>query len=275
MDEDILEWITAPNVAPGLTARVIDITPDMAMKMLARNDSNRTIKSTKLAQLEADLRSGAWVLNGETIILSDDFRLNDGQHRLSAIVNTGITVPSLVVFGAPRSSRLSLDQGAARGAQDYLTMEGNHYAVAAASMCRNLIGYENAGGKSFGIPSSVTNTQIMERYHNDPFIAEAAEFASRGKYKAKSLLAPAVIGFCYYVFAKINKAAAQDYLTQILEGQMLRKGDPAFAVRAQLMNLGKSSRQARAELVMRGWVYYRQGKPLLLAKVFGSFPEIE
>lgn len=275
MEDDILAWITAPNVAPSLTARVIDITPEMAAHMLARNDSNRAIKSTKLAQLEADLRNGAWVLNGETIILSDDFRLNDGQHRLAAIVNTGITVPALVVFGAPRASRNSLDQGAARGAQDYLAMEGNQYATAAASMCRNLIGYEAAGGRSFGIPSSVTNAQIMERYHNDPLIAEAANFASTGKYKAKALLAPAVIGFCYYVFAKINKEAAQDYLNQILEGQMLQKGDPAFAVRAQLMNLGKSSRQARTELVMRGWVYYRQGKPLMLAKVTGSFPDID
>jgi len=75
------------------------ITPDIAKKMLAGNDSNRAISESTLAQYIKSMLAGEWKQNAETIKIGSSGKLLDGQHRLTAIIKSGKPMHMLVVNG--------------------------------------------------------------------------------------------------------------------------------------------------------------------------------
>lgn len=96
-----------------------------------RKPSPTTIRKYKLLML-----SDQWYLSPQPIILSETedgtfevSDLNDGQQRLSALIEASLTRPELRVpftfaFEAPRASKWLLDQGRRRTPGDFLAMAG-------------------------------------------------------------------------------------------------------------------------------------------------------
>src|SRR3990172_2754159 len=80
---------------------VVEITPDLAARWLLSNTHNRTMKVKAIARYAADIRSGAWYVNGETIKFAADGTLLDGQNRLRACIEAGRAFTSVVVRGLP------------------------------------------------------------------------------------------------------------------------------------------------------------------------------
>jgi len=113
------------------------ITPEDATRLLDRNDSNRNIRARVVSAYARDMESGRWLTTGETIKLGHNGELLDGQHRLEAIVTTGIAQRMLVVRDLDPEARRVIDTGAIRTGGDALRMAGmgggNPYALAAAA----------------------------------------------------------------------------------------------------------------------------------------------
>lgn len=104
------------------------VTPKMAEALLTRNGGNRPVvwtgASRSVAAYAAAMTRGEWVLNGEPIIISATGELNDGQHRLHAIVQSGVAVQLMLTFGVERGTRHTVDQGVARTPGHILSMFG-------------------------------------------------------------------------------------------------------------------------------------------------------
>lgn len=83
----------------GLTASVDIITPEQAQAYLDNNAKHRPIKDKKVAEYMAQMQDGAWKLNGKAICFDSTGRLLNGQHRLSAVVRSGVSLTTLVVRG--------------------------------------------------------------------------------------------------------------------------------------------------------------------------------
>jgi hypothetical protein len=269
-----IHWFKQCANAGRVHSEVVNVTPGLAAFILDRNADNRGIKSTKIKQYVADMKAGHWTLNGEPIIVSQTGELNDGQHRLSALIDAGIVLPFLFVFGVTRESRTTVDQGAARGANDYLAMNGTPNSKAAASLTRLLIGYEEAAGNTMGNAGAVTSAQIMERVENDPLIAKAASYAQAISSYAKGILSPALIGFTFYVLSKVDADEAREFMDQVCIGENIKRGDPAFAVRHALSNASETARAQKAEMLFRAWNAYRLGQSRVMAKSMGRLPEL-
>lgn len=267
-----IHWLNAciEKGKSSVFSEVVTLNPGLAAELLRRNEMNRCVRSVKSGQYAADIRSGRWVFNGEPIIISNTGELNDGQHRCSAVVEANISIPVLMVFGLPRESRMTVDQGAARTAGDYAGMAGVQNATQAASIARLVLAYERADGTSFNESSRITNAQVLARIHNDADIAAAATFATTQANSAKALASPAVIGLCFYVFSEINPIDAEMYLKQVCRGEGLKARDAAYAVRDRLINLATKSRDKRAHIIFRGWNAYRQGRTLGMVKIMGE-----
>lgn len=246
------------------------LTPGLAGELLRRNPDNRGVRKTKATQYTADIRAGKWVFNGEPIIISDTGELNDGQHRAAAVVDANMCIPVLMVFGLPRESRTTIDQGAARTASDYLSMQGMPNATIQASLARNLIAYERNDRTSITGVAFITNGDVMQRVHSDTDVAASAHFAAINARITRPFAAPAVIGFCHYVFSDIHPLDAATYMTQLCRGEGLRAKDPAYTVRERLVGFGSASREKRIHLIYRGWNAFRQGRKLELAKIVGD-----
>ena len=74
-----------------LSCENVTVTPEMAARWLADNPHNRAIRKERVDELCETILSGKWKLN-PPIEVFDTGRLWNGQHRLTAIVQTGCAV---------------------------------------------------------------------------------------------------------------------------------------------------------------------------------------
>lgn len=254
-------------------SETVTVTPGLANVILGRNDNNRNVRAAKLVQFSSDIRTGRWAFNGEPIIIARSGELNDGQHRLGAIIEANTSVPLIFVFGVDRATRTTIDQGSARTASDYLGMQGVANAASAASIARLVIAYERSGGQDIAGTKFVTNAEVLERVAADPAIGISASFAQSYAKSTRSFCAPSAIGTCHYLLRREHPAEADTYMTQVCVGESLRKTDPAFAVRERLWSTTKYAGQ-KIEVIFRGWNAYRSNRPLKIAKVLGNLPAL-
>lgn len=117
-----------------MKTEIINITPELAKEWLGKNfEKNRTIRTSYVSQLADVMRSGRFIAeNGQTIVFGDDGKLYDGQHRLSAIVESGCAQELLVVsvHDAERAYG-TMDNGTKRQAADFLMEFPNRNNAAA------------------------------------------------------------------------------------------------------------------------------------------------
>ena len=83
----------------GLDVSVEVINPGEAKAYLDNNAKHRPIKDKKVAEYMAEMREGHWKLNGKTICFDSTGRLLNGQHRLSAVVRSGVPLTTVVIRG--------------------------------------------------------------------------------------------------------------------------------------------------------------------------------
>ncbi len=114
--------------ASNPTSQVINITPELANSLLQRNEMNRNLKVHQVAAYAAQMRQGNFKsMNGQTISIAGSLttgKLIDGQHRLNAIIDAGVTLPFLVVTGLSNDVIPTIDTGAKRTVGDLFDMNG-------------------------------------------------------------------------------------------------------------------------------------------------------
>lgn len=93
---------------------IVLITPELAEELLRKNTENfRSLDVARVEVYAKAMRAGKWELNGESIKISHDEVLLDGQTRLHAIVRSGVSVRSVVISGIV-SGAGSIDRGIRR-----------------------------------------------------------------------------------------------------------------------------------------------------------------
>lgn len=253
-------------------AEVALLTPGLANVLLQKNPENRHLTSAKIRHFANDMRRGAWPLNGETIIISKEGLLNDGQHRCAALIEANVTIPATFFFGADRDTRKTVDLGAARTAAHFLAMDGLANATHRAAVARLVMAFEVSDGKGLGSANTFTALQCYERARDDSRIAKAAAYADAKSKHYKQCASPSVVGFCLYILSHVDEDDATAFINQVVFGEGLKRKDPAYTVRERLLSLSK--RDEQAEIILRGWVAHRQRRSLTIVKVFGSLPAI-
>lgn len=257
----------------GDFAEVVTITPGLANVMLQDNPNNRNLSEKKVAEYSRDMTQGRWTYNMEPIIFATTGELNDGQHRLHAIIEANRPQKMLVAFGAARESRTTIDQGMARTAGHYLAMQGVSDGNLCSSIARLVMSYERTGGRDYR-DRSQTHAEVVARVLADDAILEAAKATRNISRFAKGLLTPSQIGACFYIFAEYDAEDAQAYLSQVCVGENIKRRDPAFTVRQALGSLDDEYRLRRIEIVMRGWNAFRQGRKLSQMQTTGNLPAL-
>lgn len=238
------------------------LTPALADVLIEHNAGNRPIRIAKLAQYVDDIASNRWEFNGETIIISREGLMNNGQHRSLAVQETQIGIPVLFVFGVERDSRKTVDTGANRGPHDQLSADGFTQPTTMAAVARFVLSYENNEGKGFANLNRISGPDVYERAKDDAVVDAAAQYPYKFGNKAKRLAPPSVIGFCYYEFLKADQQAAKDFLEQVITGVNISADSAAYVTREKLMDLSGLHREQKIELLFRGFNAFRKNKPI-------------
>jgi len=87
---------------------LVDITPDKAAEMLTRNRGNRKVTENQVRQYAVDMQQNNWRITHQPVAIGSDGNLIDGQHRLHAIVKSGVSVNMYVAHYSTSESVLSL-----------------------------------------------------------------------------------------------------------------------------------------------------------------------
>lgn len=241
------------------------ITPMLAQKLLAGNTGNRPLNRLHVLRLAADMRAGRWKENGDTIRRAGD-RLIDGQHRLSAVVESGCSVSALLVE-VEDDVFTTIDQNRRRSAGDTLAVLGeSNVQRLAAALC--LVDRYLTGRMLVRV--QYTNAEVsglLERY---PAVRESVRVA----HNPRRLMHHSSFAALHYIFANLDSGAATDFVDFI--GATLRLGveDPFYVLREQLVRNLTSPAKLRQEHLMgmsiKAWNARRKGESIERVNFPGS-----
>lgn len=192
-----------------MKAKVMTIGPELARQMLEKNNGNRPVSKRAVRRYAHDMSTGKWTLNGEPIILDHSGRLLDGQHRLLAVIESGVTIDALVVTGADPSVFNTIDAGNTRSGSDILSIKGYTCTKVLAAIVRTAYIIENGGladTAGYRLPGSkaerIDYVHLVEHYEE----AQTAASFIQTKYSSCLMLRPSAFsGAMYVLFGKQDR----------------------------------------------------------------------
>lgn len=130
----------------GVISQWIDVDPGLAAHWLQNNFVNRPLSSDVVDAYARDMVNGQWVQTHQGVAFNDLDHLIDGQHRLQAIIKSGVTVRMMVTFGLASkikgkemTTMDAVDRGRPRSVADQLKIQhGMKNGGAIASICASL-----------------------------------------------------------------------------------------------------------------------------------------
>lgn len=109
------------------------VNPVVAQQYLDTQKENRALYESRVERYATAMRLNHWVENGDSIRFNVRGELVDGQHRLRAIIVSGVTLRVLVVRGLPIEAQATIDSGKSRTLADFFKITGRTEYAALAS----------------------------------------------------------------------------------------------------------------------------------------------
>ena len=275
-------------VVGGLIIEVGWVTPaDAAQWLLLRKPTERNVRQGRRALYGEQMVDKRWHLTGEPILFDEDDDEVNGQHRLEACAQYGVSFPTVIIRNIPRESRIVVDTGGPRSAADALHQIGYKNCRALASITTWAWRILRGGGeirahnrrprnedmdaliKTWGLQSFTKvygDSQFTITQHKGAFAALCAILQSNPPLAA----------------------LAEQYQVNIMYGLSLTgRTDPCWQVRNRLekankARLGHGSRadllrdSEAVEIMVRGWNAFAQGRTVKSLPVHKNknFPKI-
>lgn len=246
--------------------QIVEITPEIAAKMLEKNTRNRPLDSSRIKRYANAMNDNKWMLNGECIIVSPDGTILDGQHRLWAVVESNATIKSCVMFNIEEDAIATINCGKSRSPGDVLSINGHHNTQVMAPAVRLAYIYDVMNNNMTTRKGVTVTNDTIARYADFlmPRIAESVEVASNGAH----FFNRSVMAFCHLVFTRSNPDKATDFFHLVKTGEYLVSGHPVLALRVKLLDnriAGRKKLSVREEIALyfKAWNVFCRGKSIL------------
>lgn len=255
---------------------IVEVTPEVAEQWLGVNHGNRNQRNRAIAAYSRDILNDTWLITGESIKFDWDGKLIDGQHRLEAVIATGKSIRTLVVWNLDPRVQSVLDTNAKRTAADALRFSGVEADQKdIASVARVAVAYESGkirtaldtmGG------NVLTNTEVIEWYSQNEDVQQAIAFAKRIVRPLGTTTAG--LGYAALVLIRIDGQAAIDFFSSAAELRTNGNGDPRKAMLDAFTKIRSDRRTPTpAEslaIIFRSWNAWRQNKSLSIIRSTAS-----
>ncbi|MEM1225986.1 MAG: hypothetical protein AAGJ40_09815 [Planctomycetota bacterium] len=184
----------------------------------------------------------------------------DGQHRCHAVIETGISIPAIVVSGLADDVFDTKDCGKRRGAADVLATRGEKYYAALAASLQVIDRYMKGMLANKGVRYSNSEIELLlEKY---PEARESAAFSV--KVGTKRLVPNSLMIGLHYLMSQFDRDAANEFWTMLIAGSNLDSDSPIFLLRERLVANTVAKARLRtpyiAALTIKAWNAWRSGK---------------
>jgi hypothetical protein len=262
----------------GSTSEIYLITPTLAAEWLESGIGkiNRSLSSALIRRYAGEMLAGRWIGdNGQSITFDAEGVLRDGQHRLQAIIESGVTIRMRVTKGVSSDAFTTIDCGKSRSIGDIFHIAG----VSSGSRVGTIVGYvmqwESLGAPTGqGVPPA---TARLARYKQDP-----ARFDDLGRYCERLIHAGVTMGSMLAAARYMVENAVEDteivagFFEPMIGGEDLTAGSPILTLRNRLVAARGKREQpiTMAALIVRGWNAWISGRTVKTLVSAGEFPAI-
>lgn len=219
---------------------VVQMTPEWAQHLLSnQNGHNRKIKTGHVASLTESIKRGEWKLTSQGIAIGTNGQLLDGQHRLTAIRDSGQAVPVLLATECDPSIFTVIDTGSKRTAGDTLYLLGapQHHQAAAAIRLIMLAKQYKTGSWANG-KIVISNEQIQQYYLEDQLrIDTYVRLVYNSVRNFKLVNRGALTAFCILALDKQHfKNTVDNFVEALTTGANLPHDSAVLAFRNAIVN---------------------------------------
>lgn len=240
------------------------VTPELAGDWLAINPHNRKLRDQRVRRYAADMAAGMWKKNAETIKFGVDGNLLDGQHRLAAIVTSGVSVEMLIARNVPSESFDTIDTGIPRIVSDILYIRGEINSKLLGAALGYLQRYR-AGGVFSRVPGTQgKNYEIEALLDNEPSIRQ---HITPGYMISRKLnIGQGLASTLRHILFEIDEDYAYIFWEGLHTGIDLKQADPVYRLRERLTGKDKLTYNEIAALTFKAWNSFRKGEKINILK---------
>ena len=204
------------------------ITPALAEKYLSTNvEHQRHINTPKVALYAKMMKDGDWALDGQSIKFAKNGRsqvLIDGQHRLHAIILSGVPVEMVVQRGLELSAFKTLDQVYGRNVEHFYqiakTVQPKVSSQIGKWMYYNEVGETPLRWRGEG-PTPLPGFVSSWALEHCPDLPEVLDRISDDmtQFNKKGLGTKNYLAYCYYKWQKVDPIDAYNYAHYLATGE--------------------------------------------------------
>jgi len=241
-------------------------SPERAQTIIEAQLKNRKLTESHAREIAGAMSRGEFRPgNGESIKFMVDGSLGDGQHRLRAIVISGISQELAVVYNQTEEDALTWDNGKRRTMADSLSRENERSYAALAS---SLVWYRRVTEGRVWLNTKYSRTQLHETLEVNPGLRKSVAFGVSVSFLAPSGLCTAL----HRAFGDINEEKANEFFSVMATGERLESGDAVFVLRDVLIRDRAKRHENRlrppqiALLVAKAWNAFVIGKKIRMLR---------
>jgi hypothetical protein len=245
--------VPTPEPINETAGQTFDVTPELAAKWLERNTANRPLRGEVVQRYASDMKSGLWQVTGDAIGFDTNGTVVNGQHRLWAVFESGMTVRMLVCFDLDPKVVRVLDDHFKRKLSDVVKISNpginvhSKHTAAARTMMFNLSRTDrySAAKKT----SRQEQMMFLERH------LPAIDFAFRDCLHSRNdraLTTTSIVAVLARAYYSRDKERLLAFGKVFLSGMPVDNGDQAAIIfRNWLMRLENQKVRAATEVIYR------------------------
>lgn len=225
-----------------------EVCPSIAEQWLKKNHpQNRNFRKAKAREYARIMRKGLWTLSPQAIAFDTDDHLFNGQHRLTAVIWSQVTIRSIIAWDMPKAAFLVTDNELRRSTNDQLRLAGREYPSGVGATVRKIMLGIRIGG--VGI-SNVEIDRFLEKYGRSVVLAH--KFLPHGKGHEFGVSSLRAVVARAHAGRYTDETTLQKFCKVVETGLMTRGEDAAVLIRNKVLE-SKKSREDGAKA--RGRLY--------------------
>jgi len=243
---------------------------------------NRPLNKKWVDAITEEMKRGRWKPNGKAILLSREGIIGDGQHRVNAIIKSGVTIYAHVYHCGDLEDFATWGWVKPRTLADAFCSgdEGDEWMANGAAKAGLVSAFVALRDAQAGKPRRArkpSHTEGWEIWKDNPDLLDsfefcrsvgAVKFTNNQVYKASKLYA------CHCMFARIaGNDEADDFVRKLTSGVGIIERDPVYILREKLFRLQSESSYLRVQgtkgldtleynYVIYAWNKTREGKKI-------------
>jgi hypothetical protein len=255
------------DTSGGTRTETVLVTPELAASWLDQNSRNRSLSVPRVNVYALDMRKGTWAYNPQPIILTAEGQLLDGQHRLHAVIKSGVPTNFEVVFGAPRETQDVIDRGRTRSVKDTLAFSGVTNANVVAAAARQILRYDGYPGVVWSGGSAPTpDSEVIALVGEFQDQIQSAAYTARLLSRVTPLTVSSWTAALFLIHRDTRSPERVDsFVTELIDGTG-PYGSATMTLRKQVNVSLWGMGQAALLIALKAWANYVEGRPLRLVR---------